>query len=57
MGYRLEFIKYYPDTFIVMIRAAENLSGDNSLSDKIDTKRLKAVVSDLITKHSLGIVE
>lgn len=57
MDYRLEFIKYYPDTFIVMIRAAENLSGDNSLSDKIDTKQLSTAISDLVTKHSLGIVE
>lgn len=57
MDYRLEFIKYYPDTFVAMIRAAENFSGENDLLDKIDTKRLKTVISDLVSKHSLGIVE
>ena len=57
MNYRLEFVKYYPDTFIAMIRAAENFSGENNLFDKVDTKRLRTVISDLISKHSLGIVE
>lgn len=57
MNYRLEFVKYYPDTFIAMIRAAENFSGENNLFDKVDTKRLRTVISDLVSKHSLGIVE
>lgn len=57
MDYRLEFVKCYPDTFIAMVRAAENFSGENDLFNKIDTKRLKTVISDLVSKHSLGIVE
>ncbi len=57
MDYRLEFVKYYPDTFVAMVRAAENFSGENDLFDKIDTKRLKTVILDLISRHSLGIVE
>ena len=57
MNYRLEFVKYYPDTFIAMIRAAENFSGENNLFDKVDTKRLRTVISDFVSKHSLGIVE
>lgn len=57
MDYRLEFVKYYPDTFMAMIRAAENFSGENDLFDKVDTKRLRTVISDLVSKHSLGIVE
>ena len=57
MDYRLGFIKYYPDTFIAMIRAAENFSGENDLFNKIDTKKLKTTILDLVSKHSLGIVE
>lgn len=57
MDYRLEFVKYYPDTFMAMIRAAENFSGENDLFDKVDIKRLRTVISDLVSKHSLGIVE
>lgn len=57
MDYRLEFVKYYPDTFMAMIRAAENFSGENDLFDKVDTKKLRTVISDLVSKHSLGIVE
>ena len=57
MDYRLEFVKYYPDTFVAMVRAAENFSGENNLFNIIDTKRLKTVISDLVSKHSLGIVE
>ncbi len=57
MDYRLEFVKYYPDTFVAMVRAAENFSGENDLFDKIDAKRLKTIILDLVSKHSLGIVE
>ena len=57
MDYRLEFVKYYPETFIAMIRAVENFTGENNLFDKIDTKKLKTAISDLISKHSFGVVE
>ena len=57
LNYRLEFIKYYPETFTAMIRSIENFSGENDLFDKIDTKKMRRVITDLVEKHSLGKIE
>ena len=57
LEYRLEFVKYYPDTFSTMIRALEIFSGESDLFDKIDTKKMRRVITDLVEKHSLGKIE
>lgn len=57
MDFRLEFIKYYPNTFTAMIRAAEKFSEENDLFEKIDIKKMKEAISELITHHSLGGIE
>lgn len=57
LDYRLEFIKYYPDTFVAMICAIENFSGESGLFDKIDTKKMRQAITNLVEKRSLGKIE
>lgn len=53
LDYRLEFIKYYPETLVAMVRAIENFSGENDLFSKIDTKKMEKIISGLVANHSL----
>lgn len=57
LDYRLQLVKFYPESFMAMIRAAEKLSGENNLFSKIDIDKIKTAISDLVVRHSLGKIE
>lgn len=54
LDYRLQFTKYYSESFTAMVRAAEKLSGENDLFSKIDVGKIKTAIFNLATRHSLG---